>query len=170
MFDDRIHVRANMTHHSIDKKFSLTLSTGYNIDNNNINTTDMGQLLTTIPNAPYPLDANGNLVWSDKGINFSNPLQYTKKLYKGVTENSISNINLGYRFSKNFEIRVDGGINIVRLNQRTTNPVSSQSPLGTTPISSAQFFNESQRNWIVEPQAEYTKQLGKGRLTGAGRW
>src|SRR6188768_2369339 len=46
MFDDRIHVRANVTHHSIDKKFSLTLSTGYNIDNNNINTTDMGLLLT----------------------------------------------------------------------------------------------------------------------------
>ncbi|TMI61529.1 MAG: SusC/RagA family TonB-linked outer membrane protein [Bacteroidetes bacterium] len=164
MFDDRIHVRANMTHHSIDKKFSLTLSTGYNIDNNNINTIDMGQLLTTIPNAPYPLDANGNLVWSDKGVNFSNPLQFTKKLYKGVTEHSISDINLGYRFSKNFEIRIDGGMNIVRLDQRTTNPVSSQSPLGTTPISSAQFFNESQRNWIVEPQAEYTKQFGKGRL------
>src|SRR6187455_126465 len=164
MFDDRIHVRANMTHHSIDKKFSLTLSTGYNIDNNNINTFNMGELLITIPNAPYPLDANGNLVWSDKGVNFSNPLQFAKKLYKGVTENSISDINLGYRFSKNFEIRVDGGMNIVRLDQRTTNPVSSQSPLGATPISSAQFFNESQRNWIVEPQAEYTKQLGKGRL------
>jgi TonB-linked SusC/RagA family outer membrane protein len=164
MFDDRIHIRANMTHHSIDNKFSLTISTGYNIDNNNITTTNIGELLTTIPNAPYPLDANGNLVWSDKGINFSNPLQQTKKLYKGVTENSISDINLGYRFSKSFEIRVDGGMNIVRLDQRTTNPVSSQSPLGTTPISSAQFFNESQRNWIVEPQAEYTKQLGKGRL------
>ncbi|HMK18736.1 MAG TPA: SusC/RagA family TonB-linked outer membrane protein [Chitinophagaceae bacterium] len=164
MFDDRIHVRANMTHHSIDKKFSLTLNTGYNIDNNNINTIDMGLLLTTIPNAPYPLDANGKLVWSDNGINFSNPLQYTKKLYKGVTENSISDVNLGYRFSKSFEIRVDGGMNIVRLDQRTTNPVSSQSPIGTTPVSSAQFFNESQRNWIVEPQAEYTKQLGKGRL------
>jgi TonB-linked SusC/RagA family outer membrane protein len=164
MFDDRIHVRANMTHHSIDKKFSLTLSTGYNIDNNNINTFNMGELLITIPNAPYPLDANGNLVWSDKGVNFSNPLQFAKKLYKGVTENSISDINLGYRFSKNFEIRVDGGMNIVRLDQRTTNPVSSQSSLGTTPISSAQFFNESQRNWIVEPQAEYTKQFGKGRL------
>jgi len=164
MYDDRINIRANMTHHSIDNKFSLTLSTGYNIDNNNITTTDLGQLLTTIPNAPYPLDANGKLVWSDKGINFSNPLQYTKKLYKGVTENSISDINLGYRFSKNFEIRVDGGMNIIRLEQRTTNPLSSQSPLGTTPISSAQFFNQSQRNWIVEPQAEYTKQLGKGRL------
>ena len=164
MFDDRIHVRANMTHHSIDKKFSLTLSTGYNIDNNNINTINTGELLTTIPNAPYPLDANGKLVWSDKGINFSNPLQFAKKRYKGVTENSISDINLGYRFSKNFEVRVDGGMNIVHLDQRTTNPVSSQIPLGTTPISSAQFFNESQRNWIVEPQAEYTKQLGKGRL------
>jgi TonB-linked SusC/RagA family outer membrane protein len=164
MFDNRIHVRAYMTHHSRDNKFSLTLSTGYNVDNNNIVTIDLGQLLITIPNAPYPLDANGNLVWSDRGINFSNPLQYSKKRYKGITENSISDINLGYRFSNNFEIRVDGGINIVRLNQRTTNPVSSQTPLGTTPISSAQFFNETQRNWIVEPQAEYTKQIGKGRL------
>ncbi len=129
MFDDRVNVRASIVHHSIDNKFSLTLNASYNIDNSNINTTDLGQLLTTIPNAPNPLDANGNLVWSENGITFSNPLQYTKKLYKGVTENAISNINLGYRFSKNFEIRVDGGMNIVRLDQKSTNPVSSQSPL-----------------------------------------
>jgi TonB-linked SusC/RagA family outer membrane protein len=164
MFDNRIHVRANLSHHSIDKKFFLTLNTGYSVDNNNIITTDLGQLLNTIPNAPYPLDANGNLVWSDKGISFSNPLQFTKRRYKGITENSISDIDLGYRFSKNFQIKVDGGMNIVRLDHRTTNPVSSQNPLGTTPIGSAQFFNESQRNWIVEPQAEYTKQLGNGQL------
>lgn len=164
MFDNRIHVRANMIHHSADKKFSFVLNTGYNVDNNNSNTTDMGQFVTTIPNAPNPLDANGNLVWSDKGINFSNPLQYIKKLYKGVAENSITDVNVGYRFSKNFEIRVAGGINFLSLDQRTSNPVNSQSPFGVTRISSAQFFNESQRNWIVEPQAEYTKQLGKGRL------
>ncbi len=164
MYDNRVNVRANLVHHSIDKKFSLTLNTGYSVDDNNINTTDMGQLLNTIPNAPNPLDSNGNLVWSEKGINFSNPLQNIKRLYIGKTENSISNINLGYHFSKNFEIRVDGGINIERLDQISTNPVSSQSPLGTTPISSAQFFNQTQRNWIVEPQAEYSKQIGKGRL------
>jgi len=164
MFDNRINIRASLGHHSIDNKFSLTLNTGYSVDNNNINTTDMGQLQTIIPNSPYPLDSSGNLVWSEKGIRFSNPLQYIKKLYKGVTENSISNINLGYRFSKSFEIRVDGGMNIIRLDQKTANPVNSQSPLGTTPISSAQFFNESQRNWIAEPQAEYTKQLGASRI------
>jgi len=164
MYDNRVNVRANLVHHSIDNKFSLTLNTSYNSDDNNINTTDMGQLLTAIPNAPYPFDSSGNLVWSDKGISFSNPLQYIKKLYIGETENSISNINLGYRFSKNFEIRADGGMNIERLAQNTTNPVSSQSPLGTTPIASAQFFNQTQRNWIAEPQAEYTRQFGKSRL------
>lgn len=164
MFDDRVNLRASLSHQSANKKFSIALNTSYNVDNNNINTTDMGQLITTLPNAPYPLDANGNLVWSEKGINFSNPLQYIKKRYTGITENAMTNINSSYRFNNNFEIRVDGGINIVRLDQKSTNPISSQSPLGTTPIGSSQFFNQTQRNWILEPQAEYTKELGKGLL------
>lgn len=164
MFDDRLNLRANIIHRSNDNKFSLSLNTGYNMDNNNINTTDMGQLITTIPNAPNPLDSNGNLVWRDNGVNFTNPLSYAKKTYKGVTENSISNFNIGYRFSKSFQIRVDGGMNIVRISQNSANPTSSQNPFGTAPISTADFFNQVQRNWIVEPQADYTKQWAKGRI------
>ncbi len=164
MNNDRLNLHANISHRSNDNKFAVALSTGYNVDNNNINTTNMGQLVTTLPNAPYPLDSTGNLVWRDEGINFTNPLSYLKKEYKGLTENSLTNLNLSYRFSKNFQVKVDGGINIVRLDQRTANPTTSQSPYSGTPAATAEFFNQVQRNWIVEPQAEYTKQWGKGKL------
>ena len=164
MHDDRVSIRASMNHHSSDNKFSIAVSTSYSADNNNINTTNIGQVINTVPNAPYPLDSAGNLVWRDKGINFTNPLSYVKKRYRGLTENSISNINIGYRFSKSFQVKVDGGINVVRIDQKASNPTSSQNPFSTTPAATAEFFTQVQRNWIVEPQAEFSRKIGKGQL------
>jgi len=164
MHDDRINIRTSMNHQSNNKKFFLFINTSFSEDNNNINTVNIGQVINTIPNAPYPLDSDGNLVWRDKDINFSNPLAYIKKTYKGLTENAISNINIGYNFSKSFKIKVDAGMNVLRINQKSTNPTSSQSPYSTTPAATAEFFNQVQRNWIVEPQAEFSKTIGKSKF------
>jgi len=162
--DDKINVHASMSHRSSDNKFSLALNTTYSLDNNNLITTNIGQVLNTVPNAPYPFDSTGSLVWRDKGVNFTNPFGYVKKQYKGLTENSISNINLAYRFSKSFQVKVDGGMNIVNLNQKAINPTTSQSPFSGTPAATADFFTQIQRNWIIEPQAEFTHKIAKGKL------
>lgn len=165
MYDERWNVRANMNNRSADGKFLLALNTSYNVDNNNITTTGMGQFINTIPNTPFPLDSAGNLIWADKGISFANPLSYLKKTFEGITESSISSINASYRFSKKLELKVDGGLNFLRLTQKSGNPASSQGPPTNTGfISSAQFFNQLRRNWIIEPQATYNTNLGKAKL------
>ncbi|WP_158267070.1 SusC/RagA family TonB-linked outer membrane protein [Chitinophaga niastensis] len=164
MSDTRSSIHSNIIHHSTDDRFSVALSASYSMDNNHINTTDLTQLINTVPNAPYPLDSSGNLVWRDHGINFRNPLAYIFRIYTGKTENLLSSMNMRYRIAKGFSVKVDAGYNSVRLDQVTTNPIKSQSPYSPSLISSAEFYNGLSRNWIIEPQAEYSNQWGKVKL------
>ncbi|MBV8252063.1 MAG: SusC/RagA family TonB-linked outer membrane protein [Chitinophaga sp.] len=164
MPDNRANVHANMSHRSSDNKFSISFSGGFSSDKNNITTTDLMQFLTVIPNAPYPLDSSGNLVWRDKGINFSNPLAYTFKKFIANTENMLSSMNLRYEVIKGLQLKLDAGYNSLRLDETTTNPIKSQSPYSATLNSTADFFTKNARNWIIEPQAEYSQHLGKAGI------
>ncbi|MDR6786403.1 TonB-linked SusC/RagA family outer membrane protein [Pedobacter africanus] len=164
MNDDRGSFRANLQHRSADNKFQAAFNFGLSSDRNNIITTDLFQLINTIPNAPYPYDEKGDLIWRDKGINFSNPLAYLYKTYVGKTDNLITGLNLKYNVLTGLQLKVDAGYTAMILDQRTANPIKSQSPFGTNVTSSAEFYDQTHKNWIVEPQAEYTRQLGGGQL------
>ncbi|NML23053.1 SusC/RagA family TonB-linked outer membrane protein [Pseudoflavitalea sp. G-6-1-2] len=164
MYNNRVSFRANVMHRSTDNKFQVSFNVGYNADKNSIVTTDLTQLLNTIPNAPAPFDEKGNLVWRDKGINFSNPMAYLFKTYLGKTDNLIGNINMRYNIAEGLQVRLDAGYTAMTLDQRTANPIKSQSPYSANLISSADFYNQTHKNWIVEPQAEYTKRWGRGKL------
>lgn len=164
MPDNRASVRANLTHRSSDNKFSISFSGGFSSDKNEVTTTDLMQFLTAVPNAPYPLDSSGNLVWRDKGINFSNPLAYTFKQFIANTENMLGSMNLRYQVIEGLQLKLDAGYNSLRLDQTATNPIKSQSPYSATLNSTADFFTKNARNWIIEPQAEYSRHLGKAGL------
>ena len=164
LHDDRVNVHFNAAHKSNDNRFSLSFNTTYGIDVNNLITTDITQLITTVPNAPYPVDAAGNLVWSDKGISFTNPLSYLYKTFLGKTQNLITSLNMQYRILPGLSLKVDGAYNLMLLDQRTTNPIISQNPASTTLNSTADFFNQSLSNWIVEPQLIYGKTMGRHKL------
>ncbi|UKJ06934.1 SusC/RagA family TonB-linked outer membrane protein [Solitalea lacus] len=161
--NDRISFQSNLSHRSNDNKFSVSVNASYNSDKNNLNTADLLQLVNTIPNAPYPIDSLGNLVWRDKGVLFSNPLAYAEKKYFGLTEGLRSSLNLGYKFTPNLEIKLDGGFNQTKVDQTSTNPTKSQSPFGTQ-LSTSDFFNQTQKNWTLEPQANYFKNWGKSKV------
>lgn len=164
MSDNRGNVHANMVHRSADSKFSISFNAGYSTDKNNISTTDMMQFLSTIPNAPSPWDADGNLVWRDKGINFSNPLAYTLKKFVANTDNLLGSMNMRYQIIDGLQLKLDAGYNSLRVEQTATNPIKSQSPYSATLNSTADFFSKNARNWIIEPQAEYARTWGKAAV------
>lgn len=164
MPDNRGNVHANLVHRSADNKFSVSFNAGYNTDKNNIIVTDLMQLLTTIPNSPSPFDSSGNLVWRDKGINFSNPVAYTFKKFIANTDNMLGSMNMKYQIMDGLQLKLDAGYNSLRVDQTATNPLKAQSPYSTTAISTADFFNKNSRNWIIEPQAEYAHTWGKAAV------
>lgn len=164
MSDNRGSVHANMVHRSTDGKFSVSFNAGYSTDKNNIIATDLMQLLTTVPNAPYPLDSAGNLVWRDKGINFSNPLAYTFKKFIANTDNMLGSMNMRYQVIEGLQLKLDAGYNSLKVDQTSANPIKSQSPYSATLNSTADFFTKNARNWIIEPQAEYAHTWGKAAV------
>lgn len=164
LHDDRVNLHSNVNHRSADDKFSVSFNASYNTDKNNFVTSDILNAINTIPNAPYPIDSLGNLVWREKGINFTNPLAYAEKKYIGLSENMLSSMNMSYNITNSLRLKLDAGFNLLKLDQTTTNPLKSQSPFSTSAISSAEFFDQSQKNWIAEPQAEYTRIWGRNQL------
>lgn len=154
----------NVNHVSANKKFKALISTSYSTDKNEL---PGGELTTSImlpPNNPPLFDEQGNLNWSENGGTFSNPLSYLKRKTNAITDNFLANLNLQYELFKGFDIRVTGGYNQIQLNRTTTAPIAAQDPNNSNVASMAIFSNSASKSFIIEPQLEYNRDIGKGKF------
>jgi len=163
--DNRGDVHLNVTNHSADNRLSATVSVSYSSDLNHLVPNDVTGtgFINIAPDAPRPYDSTGHLVWYDHGINFSNPLGYLSQTYSAQTDNLIGNANLGYNLLPGLTIRASTGYTYTQLNQVATYPKASQNP-ALAPTAHATFGTNSFKSYILEPQAEYVRSLGKGKL------
>jgi len=159
--DDRINFLVSLHHQSTDKKFVLDFSSVYSYEKNN--SSGSPNLLTAYtlePNFPALQDANGNLNWFYKGVNFDgayaayNPLAYLKTLYSIQSNVLNGNLVLNYELIKGLTMRTSLGYNTLNSTEYYGNPKSAQNP-ANTPIASARFGNNNFSTWIAEPQIEY---------------
>jgi TonB-linked SusC/RagA family outer membrane protein len=165
---DRASVNFNFHHNSIDKKLSFDFSSTYSFDKNNSSgTPDLLHAYGLDPNFPNLLDENGNLVWDYKGSSFGvsnvNPLSYLMKKYSITNFNLVSHLQVGYKIIQGLEIRASLGYNKLNSIEYSGNPAASQDP-SFRRIASADFGTKVIHNWIIEPQAEYSKKFGKSKI------
>ncbi|MGN6602447.1 MAG: SusC/RagA family TonB-linked outer membrane protein [Ginsengibacter sp.] len=165
---DRASVNFNLHLNSPDKKLSFDFSSNYSFDKNNSSgTPNLLHAYALEPNFPDLLDANGNLVWTYKGASFGvsniNPLSYLKKKYSISNFNLLSHLQIGYKIIPGLEVRASLGYNKINSAEYSGNPASSQNPV-LRRIASADFGTKDIHNWIIEPQAEYSKKFGKSNL------
>jgi TonB-linked SusC/RagA family outer membrane protein len=155
----------NLNHKSADNKFKLVLTAGYNLQDNDQPASDLSATVKSLsPNAPALYDANGNLNWEKN--TWLNPLSNlgskfemqsaglvtsavaSFELFSGLTLKS----NFGYTNLDNKETRI--------IPHTIYNPAANQ-----TSANSVSFLNNTKRNsWIVEPQLNWERQLGSGKL------
>ena len=149
--------RVNAGHSSADKKFNVNVSANYAYMRNNLPTVDLTGIFNLAPN--YPLyNANGTANWTS-----ASPLSYFKKDYTGTTTNFMSNLDLSYKILPDLMVKASIGYTTTRLQQTATNPASSQNPAGTT-TSRLTYTDNTNDNYIVEPQIVYNKTIGRGKL------
>jgi TonB-linked SusC/RagA family outer membrane protein len=165
--DRRFATRLNVDHNSIDNRFNISLGVSYSNAITDIITSDLSSVYNLPPNLPL-YDANNKLFWS---TNFTNPLANLLKKYYGNTTNLIGNAALRYTVMPGLNIKTTLGYTITDLDQRTSNPASSQNPVNN-PVSSAVFSDNTAKNWIIEPTAEYVTNISAGKLTAllGGSW
>lgn len=164
--DQRYSLHSALTSTSLNKKFSLTFITDFSYDQNSSAGFGGSSYITLPPNAPDQIDGEGNLIWSYKGV----PIY--SNLYAGLLQPSTLNtynfntsLNLNYEIIKGLTIGANIGYNRNTGNEHSINPSSAQAPSAYGPPNiSAAFANTANQALNVEPQINYNKTIGRGRL------
>ena len=165
--EQKITFHSNITHTSPGKKFYTALSLNYGSDKSNLIGTDLTAYINLPPNLLLYDSANA-LTWKENDISFgllglTNPLASLLAAYNGQFDNLLGNLQIGYKLLPGLNFKVSLGYNSITGDELSVNPSTSIDPArGLLPYSS--FANSIQKSWIMEPQAEYTGQIGKGKL------
>jgi len=154
MFSNRI----NAGHSSRDGKFNINLSASYSTMKNNLPSVDLSSIYNLPPNFP--------LYNSDGSLNFTlaSPLSYLMKKYDGSTSNLIGNLVLSYELMPGLKVKTNLGYSTTRLSQTSTNPASAQNSASST-VSQLLYAKNDNDNYTIEPQVEYNRTIGRGRLS-----
>ncbi len=150
----------SVNHNSINRKFGLTATVNFNADDNNTIATDLSRYVNLAPNMPQ-YNPDGSVYWF--GTSLQNPLAYLERGYETKTNNLIANSTLSYNLLKELTLRTNMGYTQTSMEQILTFPKAGFNP-ATYAGSSSQFGNTDVKSYIVEPQIEYTKNAGIGKL------
>jgi hypothetical protein len=162
--DNHASFNANIHHASSNQIFKLDWSAIYSHENNNLPISDLTQSALLAPNAPALLDPVGNLVWQEKDVSFLNPLSALRNDYTALTNNLLSNLQIGLSLSKALIIRCSFGYNTLSSDDQLVNPIAAQNPQ-YHPTGSLSIGTKNYSSWIIEPQSEYTTTIYKGKLS-----
>jgi len=161
--DKRAGFHLNLSHTSADNKFSVNTNVSFTNDNNLLPQYDLTNLINLSPNSPNPYDSLGNLNWSENGASYLNPLSNIFSTTKNITDNLITGLKLRYKVLPGLDFVVSGGLNFIQFNQVFLYPKAAQNP-AYAPFTYSLFGNTTTRSWLVEPQINYNKALGRGKL------
>jgi TonB-linked SusC/RagA family outer membrane protein len=161
----------NLSNTSKDRRFRLNLAGSYSNANTSMVSMETSWMILP-PNAPSIFDPVGKLnfaEWGNYETNFlglkaTNPFASLLRPYEAITDNLQSSLQLQYQVISGLTMKVSGGFSSQQNNQMYITPKVSLSPTQAQ-ISTTRFGNNSIKTWIIEPQAEYYKQIGAGRLS-----
>lgn len=165
--DDKLGALASIHHTTANKKFTIDLSTNFSYDNNNASgAQDLLTAYTLDPNYPTPVDKDNNLVWYYNGVQLygqgatTNPFAYLKRKYN--IENTLlnSNLQLSYKLFEGLELRSSFGYSSLNSSEYSATPRSSLQP-DRQDATKARFGRNDYTTWLIEPQAEYKKNIDK---------
>ncbi|WP_165835265.1 SusC/RagA family TonB-linked outer membrane protein [Chryseobacterium viscerum] len=167
MPNTRGSVNMNLNHASKDNRFSLNFSGSFTAGENKTAGTDLTYYTFLSPNTPGFFTPDGKLKWTENGAQYENPYRYLFEGYNAKTNNLVSSVNTSYRIIDGLTLKLAMGYN--RLNGKETKlmPMSSLSP-DQTQISSSQFALSEYSSWNIEPQVQYVRTLGRGKLDVLG--
>lgn len=152
-------VNMGMNHKSADKKFDLSASLKYTADMNKSFVSDLTQYYNLSPNFPI-YQPDGKYFWFSTA---QNPIALFERDYESQTNNMFGNVLAKYKILDGLSAQVSLGYNRMTLRQTQTIPEISSNPINYT-NSEAYYGNSELNSYIVEPQLDYVRKIGKGTL------
>src|SRR5690606_36172335 len=169
--DRRGSVQMNLNHIAPDGRFSMGVTANYSNDRNNLIPLDLTGSIFTPPNAPLDDDA-GELVWSENGASFSNPMANLHRSFLTVTDNTIGNIRLGYRLLPGLRFKMNMGYTNTQVDETRVSRLKAYNPASNRASGTSRFGLHRVKSWIAEPQLNYEITIGggKGEILLGGSW
>nr|WP_226904911.1 TonB-dependent receptor [Pedobacter schmidteae] len=160
-------INLNLNHRSADSKFDINTSVKYVADLSNLLTADVTQYYNAAPNFPV-YDGTGKYYW----VGFDqNPMAFFERAYESKTRNLFGNMVAKYALLPGLNIQASLGYNRMTMSQTQTLPEKAFNPVSYA--GSQGYYGENDLNsYIVEPQVNYIKEIGKGnlQLMAGGTW
>lgn len=158
-------LHTNLHHESENKKFKLNFSANYVNQDNDLPSTDFTTTAIGLaPNAPALYDAEGNLNWENN--TWTNPLASLEGKFNAKTNDLIANSVLSYQLFPNIELKSSFGYTHLQYQEYRTAPSTLFNPSNniTSKNSSILVNNSNRTSWIIEPQINWQKTVGKTKL------
>jgi TonB-linked SusC/RagA family outer membrane protein len=166
--DKKASARVNLTHLSENQRFHFQLSANYMNDNSNLPQIDFTSAITLAPDAPAIYNQNGTINWQplDGTNTWNNPMANILTPANAISDNLISNLNIGYELFPGLYIKSNLGYTHTQMNQSIITPASSYPPPQNTfsfnrTLAQATTDNKT---WIIEPQLNYQHNISRGHL------
>lgn len=155
-------VSGNVSHRSLDRKFSFNASNMFSAIDNNLITSDITRSAYTLtPNAPALYDAGGNLNWENN--TFTNPVAAYQNSYSNDNLQFLNNMSAEYEVVKNVRLKVNGGFNYQTFEEWSLSPNTAYNPSSGTTSLNSQSSKSNQSRWsmVIEPQISWLYKTGK---------
>ncbi|MCD0488096.1 TonB-dependent receptor [Pedobacter sp. MC2016-14] len=159
----------NFNHSSSDQKFSLSVSSTYSADQNDITITELANYAYVLP-PNFPLyNADGSLYFAS---GFNNPLAFLLQSNDARGSNFVTNLGLKYTIIKGLNISSTLGYGKTDMRTNSVRPLASYALSATRTSGSVIESYVYSNNYIFEPQLTYKSALWKGNLEAlvAGSW
>jgi TonB-linked SusC/RagA family outer membrane protein len=164
--NDRLSGHVNLHYQNKDSNLNVTLSVMALNDKNKSIISDLTRYVNLAPNAPVLYDSMGKLNWIQGDLPFINPLSYLLRTYDSKTSNVLGNLDINYCIVKNLVFKTSLGYNRLKLDEISVQPASSLSPITVSNATGSSDFGKIVYNsWIVEPQLEYNRYVGIGKIS-----
>lgn len=162
---DRSSLNFSTRTQSENGKFTMDLSGLYSVTQSDLPAVDLASAILLPPNFRI-YDGKGQLAWNEGGFNDlrDNPLSQFKQQYKSSMANLNANMILNYKLFDHVTLRSSFGYNSTINNDRRIIPIAGQNPAVAGLNGQSAFGNGTYKNWIIEPQIEYGRVFGKGKL------
>ncbi|WP_165761268.1 SusC/RagA family TonB-linked outer membrane protein [Niastella koreensis] len=164
--NQRFSGHVNLHYQNRDSNLNVSLSVMALNDRNKSIFSDLTNYVNLAPNTPVLYDSVGKLNWIQGDQPFVNPLSYLLKTYESKTNNVLGNLDINYRIVKNLVFKTSLGYNRLGLDEISVQPGSSISPISVPNARGNSYFGKIVYNsWIAEPQLEYSKYVGIGKIS-----
>ncbi len=168
--DDRLTFHSSFHHLSTDSKLTVDVGTDYSYDKNNSSGgQSMLEAVKLPPNAPPFLDGEGNLLWSYKGMDLTylQPYKFLKQTEDLGSYNLLSHLEVDYEILPGLKLGALLGYSKLENREVSTAPLSTFGPdyYAYPAAAHANFGQAAFETVDLTPQLNYTRNIGRGRLS-----